>query len=416
MTVGILYILAFIEYTVYIEKRWMIMNKRILSLVLAGVLMLSTGMNAFATTIDQVKQEQTQTKNKLNEINQSITVIENKRKEVQSQLSNLNEEMVETMLTLELLEADLEVKQEEINEAQADYEMYKEMEAAQYDSMKLRIRYMYEVGTMDYITLFFQAKSITDFLNKADFVKEVSNYDDKKLGEYQETKALVAEKKEVLEEEQAELEEVQEAQQVYKEQLNNQIASAKSKVENFETELANAQAKAKEYQNTIKEQNATIKKLEDEEKKRQEALQAQQNSSASAGSTQSSSANASSGTTTKVSGSGTGAAIAKYALQFVGNPYVFGGTSLTNGADCSGFTMSVHKHFGISIPRSSVAQANSGKPVSIGSVQAGDIIYYGNHVGIYIGNGQIVHASTAKTGIKISSYTYRTPICARRYW
>jgi cell wall-associated NlpC family hydrolase len=95
---------------------------------------------------------------------------------------------------------------------------------------------------------------------------------------------------------------------------------------------------------------------------------------------------------------------------------VYGGTSLTNGIDCSGFTMRVHEHFGISIPRSSVAQANGGKPVPIGSVQPGDIIYYGNHVGIYIGNGQIVHASTAKTGIKISSYTYRTPICARRYW
>ena len=394
------------------------MNKRILSLVLAGILVLSTGISAFATSVDQVKQEQTQTKNKLNEINQSITVIENKRKEVQSQLSNLNEEMVETMLTLELLEADLAVKEEEINEAQADYEKYKEMEESQYDSMKLRIQYMYEVGTMDYITLFFQAKSITDFLNKADFVKEVSDYDDQKLGEYQETKDLVAEKKEVLEEEQAELEEVQEAQQVYKEQLNSQIASAKSKVENFETELANAQAKAKEYQNTIKEQNAMIKKLEDEEKKRQEALRVQQNSSVSTGSTSASgiSGHTSTGTTATVSGSGTGAAIAKYALQFVGNPYVFGGTSLTNGADCSGFTMSVHKHFGISIPRSSVAQANGGKPVSIGSVQPGDIIYYGNHVGIYIGNGQIVHASTAKTGIKISSYTYRTPICARRYW
>ena len=394
------------------------MNKRILSLVLAGVLVLSTGVNAFATSIDQVKQEQTQTKNKLNEINQSITVIENKRKEVQSQLSNLNEEMVETMLTLELLEADLEAKQEEINEAQAEYEKYKKMEENQYDSMKLRIQYLYEVGSMDYVTMFFQAESITDFLNKADFVKEVSSYDDRKLAEYQETKDLVAEKKEVLEEEQAELEEVQEAQQVYKEQLDSQIASAKSKVENFETELANAQAKAKEYQNTIKEQNAMIKKLEDEEKKRQESLQMQQNSTASSGGSKapSSSSNVSGGTTVAVSGSGNGAAIAKYALQFVGNPYVFGGTSLTKGADCSGFTMSVHKHFGISIPRSSVAQANGGKPVSIGSVQPGDIIYYGNHVGIYIGNGQIVHASTAKTGIKISSYTYRTPICARRYW
>lgn len=388
------------------------MNKRILCFVLAGVLMFGSVINTFATSVDQVKQEQTQTKNKLNEINKSITAIENKRKEVQSQLSNLNEELVETMLTLELLEADLEAKQEEINEAQEEYEKFKKMEENQYDSMKLRIKYLYEVGSVDYITLFFQAKSITDFLNKADFVKEVSDYDDQKLAEYQETKDLVAEKKEILEEEQEELEEVQEAQQVYKEQLNNQIATAKSKVENFETELANAQAKAKEYQNTIKKQNAMIKKLEDEEKKRQETSQEQNNSNGSAGN---SSSNISGGTTT-ASGSGNGVAIANYALQFVGNPYVFGGTSLTNGADCSGFTMSVHKHFGISIPRSSIAQANGGKSIPISNVQAGDIIYYGNHVGIYIGNGKIVHASSAKTGIKISSYTYRTPICVSRYW
>ena len=385
------------------------MNKRILCFVLAGVLMIGSGINAFATSVDQVKQEQTQTKNKLNEINKSITTIENKRKEVQSQLGNLNEELVEIMLTLELLEADLEAKQEEINEAQEEYEKFKKMEENQYDSMKLRIRYMYEVGSVDYITMFFQAKSISDFLNKADFVKEVSNYDDQKLEEYQETKDLVAEKKEELEEEQEELVEVQEAQQEYKEQLNSQIASVKSKMQNFETELANAQAKAKEYQNTIKEQNAMIKQLEDEEKKRQETSQKNQNSATSNGSNNSQAS-------TTVSGSGTGATIANYALKFVGNPYVFGGTSLTKGADCSGFTMSVHKHFGISIPRSSTAQANSGKAVSISQVQPGDIIYYGNHVGIYIGNGKIVHASTAKTGIKISNYTYRTPICVRRYW
>ena len=398
------------------------MNKRILCFVLAGVLMIGSGINAFATSVDQVKQEQTQTKNKLNEINKSITTIENKRKEVQSQLGNLNEELVEIMLTLELLEADLEAKQEEINEAQEEYEKFKKMEENQYDSMKLRIRYMYEVGSVDYITMFFQAKSISDFLNKADFVEEVSNYDDQKLEEYQETKDLVAEKKEELEEEQEELVEVQEAQQEYKEQLNSQIASVKSKMQNFETELANAQAKAKEYQNTIKEQNAMIKQLEDEEKKRQETSQKNQNSATSNGSNNSQQNSATSNgsnnsqASTTVSGSGTGATIANYALKFVGNPYVFGGTSLTKGADCSGFTMSVHKHFGISIPRSSTAQANSGKAVSISQVQPGDIIYYGNHVGIYIGNGKIVHSSTAKTGIKISNYTYRTPICVRRYW
>ena len=116
------------------------------------------------------------------------------------------------------------------------------------------------------------------------------------------------------------------------------------------------------------------------------------------------------------SGSGRGLEIANYALRIEGNPYVSGGTSLTNGADCSGFTWAVHKHFGITIPRISRDQAVGGKNVSISAVQAGDIIYYGNHVAIYIGNGKVVHASTRETGIKISNYTYRPPLGVRRYW
>lgn len=106
--------------------------------------------------------------------------------------------------------------------------------------------------------------------------------------------------------------------------------------------------------------------------------------------------------------------IVEYALRFVGNPYVWGGTSLTRGADCSGFTQSVFRDNGIRIPRTSGAQSQSGRRVSIDNKRPGDLIFYTrngsvNHVAIYIGNGKVVHASTAKTGIKISNYNYRTP-------
>lgn len=399
------------------------MKKRVLCLVLAAMLVCSTGGNVFATSsINKVQKEQTETKNKLNEINKSIDAIESKKAEVQAELSNLNTELVDTLLTLEVLEADLERKQEEIAEAQAEYEEYKALEEKQYHAMKQRIKYMYETGDTDYIVLLLEAKSITDLINRADFVQQVSDYDDEKLTEYQETKEKVAETKAVLEEEEAELEEVQEAQQQYKASLDSKIASAKAKQAGFETELANAQKKAKEYQKTIKEQTATIQKLQKEEEEKRKKEQA----AANAGTTGNSTTTGTSGTTSSsgstsssvptASGSGTGASIASYALQFVGNPYVSGGTSLTNGADCSGFTQSVFKHFGISIPRTSGAQAGGGKSVSLSEIQAGDIIYYGGHVAIYIGNGQIVHASTQKTGIKVSSYLYRTPISVRRYW
>ncbi len=99
----------------------------------------------------------------------------------------------------------------------------------------------------------------------------------------------------------------------------------------------------------------------------------------------------------------------------MGNPYVAGGTSLTDGADCSGFVMAVYQAFGISVPRTSWAQGSYGTEVSYENAQPGDVIYYGGHVGIYIGGGQIVHASTQKTGIKITNANYRSMISVRRY-
>ncbi|MBP3384777.1 MAG: C40 family peptidase [Firmicutes bacterium] len=113
-------------------------------------------------------------------------------------------------------------------------------------------------------------------------------------------------------------------------------------------------------------------------------------------------------------GVGSGSEVANYALQFVGNPYKYGGTSLTNGADCSGFVMSVYAHFGISLPRTSGGQAAVGKAVSYSEARPGDIICYSGHVGIYIGGGKIVHASTPSTGIIVSNATYRTIKSVRR--
>ncbi len=118
-------------------------------------------------------------------------------------------------------------------------------------------------------------------------------------------------------------------------------------------------------------------------------------------------------------GSGDGSAIASYALQFVGNPYVYGGSSLTHGTDCSGFSQAVFRKFGINLPRTSSAQSGVGKKISVSSARAGDLIFYArnghvNHVAICIGGGKVVHASNPTTGITTSNIGYRTPYCARR--
>ncbi len=112
--------------------------------------------------------------------------------------------------------------------------------------------------------------------------------------------------------------------------------------------------------------------------------------------------------------------LVNYALKFKGNPYIWGGTSLTRGADCSGFTQSVFRDNGIRIPRTSREQAKSGQKISIKNIRRGDLIFYDrngtiNHVGIYIGNGKVISASTPKTGIRITNYKYRTPVKAVRY-
>lgn len=112
---------------------------------------------------------------------------------------------------------------------------------------------------------------------------------------------------------------------------------------------------------------------------------------------------------------GLGQQIADYALRFVGNPYVYGGTSLTNGADCSGFVQSVYKHFGISLPRHSGDQGKAGRAVNgLGNAKSGDLVWYSGHIGIYIGNGKIVHASNEKNGIMVSEASYRTILGIRR--
>ena len=126
-------------------------------------------------------------------------------------------------------------------------------------------------------------------------------------------------------------------------------------------------------------------------------------------------------TDSSASDSSLGQQIADYAVQFVGNPYVYGGTSLTNGADCSGFTMSVMANFGIGLARTAADQSYGGTSVAISDIMPGDLLFYSDgsgisHVALYIGGGQIVHAATESQGIIISNYNYDTPVCAARYW
>ncbi|MCI5873833.1 MAG: SH3 domain-containing protein [Clostridiales bacterium] len=162
------------------------------------------------------------------------------------------------------------------------------------------------------------------------------------------------------------------------------------------------------------EEAARLAKEEQERQAAAAAAAAARKKEADAAAASSSEASAAGEATYSAPTSSNGQAVVNYACQFVGNPYVYGGTSLTNGTDCSGFVMSVYGAFGIGLPHSSSGMRSCGYEVSLSEAQPGDIVCYSGHVGIYVGNGTIVHASTPATGITYSSVNYRTPICVRR--
>lgn len=386
--------------------------KRTCCAALAALMMLS-GITVYATKASEIQSQKTQNEKALKDVQSKISSLESQRSSLSSEVNSLNDSLTDTLLNIEVLESDLADKEVEIEQAQEDYEAAKATEDKQYASMKTRIQYLYESGETSYVELLLTSEDVGDLINKVDYAEELQESDRRLLEQYKAAKEAVVELQQQLEEEKSELQEMEAQLEEEKSDLESVIAQKKSEIADFDSQLSSAKAKASEYQKKIKEQNAQIKKLQEEEA----AAKAAASSSAKSSSSSSSSSSKSSGTTATVSGgSGTGAAIASYGLQFVGYPYVSGGNSLTNGTDCSGFVNLIHAHFGISTPRQSGAIAGAGRAVSDADKLPGDVVCYYGHVGIYIGNNQIVHASTAKTGIKVSNMYYRSISCIRRYW
>lgn len=180
---------------------------------------------------------------------------------------------------------------------------------------------------------------------------------------------------------------------------------------NLWTDFVKAESKAEEEARLAKEEaerQAAAAAAEAAKKK------ASRSSKSSSGSSTSTSSSAESSSSYSAPSGSDGQAVANYACQFIGNPYVYGGSSLTNGTDCSGFVMSVYAAFGIGLPHSSSGQRSCGYEVSLSEAQPGDIVCYSGHVGIYVGNNTIVHASTPSSGIKYSTATYRSVLSVRR--
>ncbi len=400
--------------------------KRRLYVILTFILCLSVVDPISATTIselrDNVKKNQSQLKN----AQQKADEAQEAQEGVEEEIEEIDAELVNLITDINLCEEAINDKEEEIYRTQLDYDAAVAEKDEQYAAMKIRIQFMYEKGDSSYLHMFFGAGNMGDMVNKAKYVEELYDYDRKLLVEYEDTVKRVQELWDTLEEDKSELEtsrtELQEGQ-AYMEEL---LAQKKEEYENYSVMLTKAKQEAATYTARIKQETAQIRKLEEEERKRreeeerkrkeeEERRRKEQEALLADGDSDSEEAPKKQETPKPTSsGGGKGQDIANYACKFIGNPYVAGGTSLTNGADCSGFVMSVYKNFGINLPRSSYSQSTVGKGVSYSDARPGDVIYYGGHVGIYIGNGQIVHASTERTGIKITSATYRNIVTVRR--
>ena len=429
------------------------MNKRILWMAISLVMIFTNVVNVSASPISDAKNKKKDAEKKLNAINEDIEDIEDQKEDLEQEAEEYEQQLVDLLVTIQIINHDIENKEDEIETAKAEYEVALAKQEKQQWAMNKRIKYMYEKGDMNYMQILLESKKFSDAVNKSTYSEKLYAYDRYQLYLYEQTKEEVIEKQKALDEDMAELEEIKLDAVSQEEELQALVDEYSENIENFDEQLSGAKEKASQYKEQIQKQSEQIEALEaeeqrkaleaakkkaEEEAKRKAEEEARRkaeeeasakaneegsnseessdngdnndegNSSGSESSDGGSSGGSSSG------GSAKGQEIANFACQFVGNPYVPGGTSLTEGADCSGFTMAVYNHFGLSLPRSSYAQAGYGREVSYSEAQPGDIIYYGGHVGIYIGNGLIVHASTQATGIKISNALYRSIITVRR--
>lgn len=409
------------------------MRKKFFSLLLIFILAISMTQTAYATSISDLQKQRQEkenqkkgTQSQLDSVNDQINDLSGEKDDVDAQISELTGQIAEIMASVSLLEDEIADTQVQIEQAQKDYDEAKAKEEAQYHAMKKRIQYLYEKGENSYLELLMEAKSWADMLNKAEYVQEIYTYDRKMLDNYAATVQEVAQLKESLEEQKSELEASEYELEQEKDSLQVSLDEQKELAADYEVQLAKAKQEAAAYKAKIKQQNAEIQKLasqeaarkaEEEARKREEEAQKKKQNSQSAQNSSNGTATASSGGAKTVPpkiGGGSGSDIAQYACQFVGNPYVPGGTSLTNGADCSGFTQSVYRVYGYSIPRNSSSQRSAGREVSYEEAQPGDLICYAGHVAIYLGNGRIVHASSVKTGIKYGNATYKPILSVRR--
>lgn len=371
----------------------------VLVFVLAGSLTAGACAvpNVYAKTEAEKKRDAY--KKKLKAKNSDIANIKDSQSDVKDSITAAAARMKTLLSKQEQLKLDIKDKQNEVEQANKKLEEAKEEEQNQYDAMKLRIQYLYENSTDNSIwSAILESNGLSDMLNRIEYATDLYKSDRELMTSYQNAVKKVEDWTMQLADEMDSLLALQDKYQTQQGELKTLMAKLEQQKDAYAQQLAEAQKQAQDYKKTISKQEAIIRA--------QEAAAARANANTYDGGGTGASGGIASDSylkdpdcnpsqTTDVSG----ADIVAFAQQFVGHPYVWGGNSLTNGVDCSGFVHQVYAHFGISTPRYSQAFKSVGQPVSYQNIQAGDVVVYPGHVAIYIGNGNIVEAQSTRAGI-----------------
>ena len=399
--------------------------------IMIGVLRfgISRPLVAEATTMSEIQKEIDRIQKELEAEYGKISDLEAEQDLILEQMEDLNSEITNTMASIGLKkeeiadkEDEIQVKKGEITEKKqqivltaAEYEDAKALEESQRLDMAVRTRMLYVQGSDTYMNALLGGDGLADVLNRMDYIEKIYEYSKFMLDSYIETKDQIQMLWDRLEEEKADLElhmqqltddkakleAEKNALQEMENNLNVMLARKKKESDNYEAEISKARQEAAVNQKLLKKNQDKLKQMQ--------AAQSVVNGTYT--SNYASIIN-------NASGSDLGKKIANYACQYIGNPYKMGGTSLTDGADCSGFTYRIYSNFGYTLPRTSYDQRSAGTGVTYENAQPGDLVCYDGHVAMYIGGGLVVHASNSnpypRGGIKISNAQYRTILAVRR--